>query len=113
MSRPTASVPSRNWALPPATHAGGVSVNSRYCSFGGCGATTLAPTANRTSNTINPRPISAPRLCAYAFLNSCHELGTTSVAPSAAAASGISNSRIDHAIEQVDQQVDRDHDRRD
>src|SRR6266542_3744090 len=70
MSRPTGSVPRMKSPLPPACQTGGVSVNSRYCSYGGCGATTPAKIASRTSATVRARPSNAPRLCAYARQNS-------------------------------------------
>ena len=67
MSRPMSSVPSRKRVLPPSTQAGGARKASRYCSAGGCGATTSAKIAARAMTTITTRPASAPRLSRKAF----------------------------------------------
>src|SRR5438552_1101819 len=111
MSRPTGSVPSRNRVVPPASQAGGVNVNSRYCSFGGCGLTTSAKTASSTSNTTSARPITAPRLCVDDPQNSAKRPGGAPVATAGLASSAMTNARIDDAVERVDDQIDRDHDR--
>ena len=60
MSRPTASVPSRNSALPPAIQNGGARKCSRNCSAGACGATWWAKTAASTTITITTSPPTAP-----------------------------------------------------
>src|SRR6266550_1148999 len=110
MSRPTGSVPSMKFAVPPSCHAGGVKVNSRYCSLGGCGDTTSAKTASRMSAITSASPISAPRLCEYACQNSRQELASGAGAIcSAMTASGMADSRIDDAVEQIDDQIDADH----
>src|SRR6266540_3883687 len=118
MSRPTGSVPRMNSELPPACQAGGVSVNSRYCSYGGCGATTPAKIASRTSAMVRLKPSNAPRLCAYACQNSRQGPSTRSGAASRAtaakasliAASCVANPRVHDAIEQIDDEIDADHD---
>src|ERR1700682_5344332 len=113
MSRPTGSVPSMKSAVPPSFHAGGASVKSRYCSFGGCGDTTSAKTASRMSTITSASPIRAPRLCEYACQNSRHALAPcVGALRSAIAASCMPDSRVDDAIEQIDDQIDADHDRR-
>src|SRR5450432_2978116 len=113
MSLPTGSVPRRNLVDPPSDHAGGVKKESRYCSLGGCGATTSAKTASRRSATTNASPIMAPRLRENDCQNSRHGPGgeTGSWIGNACAASGMPDPRIDHAIEKIDDQVDRNHDR--
>src|SRR5450755_798059 len=114
MSRPTGSVPRMKLEVPPSCHAGGVSVKSRYCSFGGCGDTTSANTASRMSATTSARPISAPRLCEYACQNSRHALASRAGGlRSAITASCMPDPGIDDAVEQIDDQIDADHNRGD
>src|SRR5438105_809206 len=113
MSRPTGSVPSRNCDVPPLAHAGGVNVNSRYCSFGGWGLTISAKSARSTSSTTSARPINAPRLCAYDRQNSARRPGGAPVPTAGVASSGMTYPRIDHAVEHVDDEIDADDDRRD
>src|SRR6185503_16743242 len=117
MSRPTGSVPRRKRQLPAASHAGGVSVNSRYCSLGGCGEMTSAPSASASSTPTRVRPMIAPRFWANARQNSRHrDGGAVSVAAIAAivgAASAMANPRVDDAVQHVDDQVHRNDDRRD
>src|SRR6202521_2944797 len=113
MSRPTGSVPSMKFAAPPSCHAGGVKVNSRYCSFGGCGDTTSAKTASRMSAITSASPISAPRLCEYVCQNSRQAVASGADAMrSAMTASCMADSRVDDAVEQIDDQIDADNDRR-
>src|SRR5690349_22223335 len=111
MSRPTGSLPSKNRDVPPWSHTGGVNVKSRYCSFGGCGLTTSAKIASNTSSTTSANPITAPRLCAYERQNSAKRPGGAPVPIAGVASSAMPDSRIDHAVERVDDQVDGDHDR--
>src|SRR6478672_11195816 len=119
MSRPTGSVPSRKRALPPLSQNGGASVNSRYCSFGGCGATTSAPSAIATSTPTTASPTSAPRFCAYARQNSPNRdagamltRGGPATRCKKGAASGMPDARVDDTVEHVDDEVDRDDDGR-
>src|ERR1022692_3096564 len=113
MSRPTGSVPSRKVAVPPSCHAGGTSVKSRYCSLGGCGDTTSAKIASRISAITSASPIIVPRLCEYDCQNSRQALASRAGIPSSAiTASCMADSRVDDAVEQIDDQVDADHDRR-
>src|SRR6478672_8197185 len=113
MSRPTASVPSRKRMLPPSLHAGGVSVKSRNCSLGECGATTPAVAASTTSAMMSTMPISAPRLREYEFQNSrSGEGGTGAAEGGRTTSSAMAYARVDHAVEEVDQQVDHDDDGR-
>src|SRR6185503_11030657 len=112
MSRPTGSVPSRKRVVPPACHAGGVSVKSRYCSFGGCGDTTSAVSASTINATTTASPTSAPRLCAYARHSSRHAPGGARSA-TGVTSSGMPDARVHHAIEEVDDEVDGDDDGRD
>src|ERR1700738_1734214 len=114
MSRPTGSVPSMKFAVPPSCHAGGVRVNSRYCSLDGCGDTTSAKTASRMSAITSASPISAPRLCEYACQNSRQALASGGGSMrSSMTASTMADSRVDDAVEQIDDQIDADHDRSD
>src|SRR6266542_5748214 len=112
MSRPTGSVPSRNCDVPPSSHAGGVNVNSRYCSFGGCGLTISANSARSTSSTTSARPINAPRLCAYERQNSPRRPCGAPVLTVGVASSGMPYPWVDHAVEHVDDEIDGDDDRR-
>src|SRR5947209_20427664 len=111
MSRPTGSVPSRNRDEPPASQAGGAKVNSRYCSFGGCGLTTFANMASNVSIATSANPINAPRLCAYERQNYSKRPGGAPVAIEGLASSAMPDARIDDAVERVDDEVDGDHDR--
>ena len=71
-SRPSSSVPSRNWICPPSSHDGGVSRKSRYCSLGLCGATQGAKIAQNTISTMNSRPATAPLFLEKACQNSLY-----------------------------------------
>src|SRR5207244_12849669 len=115
----TGSVPSKNAQLPPSCHTGGARVKSRYCSLGGCGEMTSAKIARNKSSTIRASPINAPRLCEYACQNSASDpgasagLGVTAIAASFTTTSCMANAGIDHAIQEIDDEIHRDHDRRD
>src|SRR5205814_1375649 len=112
MSRPTGSVPRRNRDEPPASQAGGVNVNSRYCSLGGCGLTTFAKMASNVSIATSASPINAPRLCAYERQNSSKRPGGAPVAIEWLASSAMPDARVDDAVERIDDEVDSDHNRR-
>src|ERR1700758_1346303 len=116
MSRPTGSVPRTNIALPPSSQIGGVSVNWRNCSFGGCGETTSAKSARSSSATMSASPAIAPRLCAYERQNSRSVPGAGAANGSSsgdAIASSMADARIHHAVEQIDDEIHADNDRRD
>ncbi|MNG08598.1 hypothetical protein D3C84_919700 [compost metagenome] len=71
-SRPSSSVPSRNWICPPSSQAGGVSRKSRYCSLGSWGATHGAKMAQKITSSMNIRPATAPLFLENACQNSLY-----------------------------------------
>src|SRR5438093_6773750 len=114
MSRPTGSVPRINVAVPPSCHTGGAKVKSRYCSFGGYGAMTSAPAPNTISMRIKASPMRAPRLCEYASHSSRSGPGVaTGAVSSSSVVSSMADSRIDDAVQQIDNEVHTDDDGRD
>src|SRR5262249_55503641 len=121
MSRPRGSVPRMKSRLPSASQTGGTRVNWRYCSFGGCGEMTPAKAAGSNSITIRMSPAIAPRLCRETSQNSRSGAGGVAAELDASGAasliassvSGMANAGIDDPVEQIDDQIDADHERGD
>src|SRR5439155_10856917 len=115
-SRPSWSVPSRNWVLPPFTQNGGLNRAVRLPISGLCGASWLAKTATKaiptriTSGIIGTSPSRAARrtekrgasgVCDGSGMTSAGMLMASALQPDA---------RIDHGVQDVDEQVhDHDH----
>src|SRR5712692_10925780 len=55
--RPRLSVPSGKAGSPPAAHAGGSRIETRFCSEGSCGAIDEAKAAQKPMQRINPSAI--------------------------------------------------------
>src|SRR6266702_5814068 len=115
-SRPSWSVPSRNWVLPPFTQNGGLNRAVRLPISGLCGASWLAKTATKamptriTSGIIGTSPSRAARrtekrgasgVCDGSGMTSAGMLMASALQPDA---------RIDQRVQDVDEQVhDDDH----
>ena len=114
MSRPTASVPRMKRGSLPSIQKGGSLVKPRYCSMGECGASTLAKIATKTTMQTTARPSTAPRFSRKARQKARKGPGGAGPVTGVgmAASLGMADSRVDEAIEQVDDQVDHDDDRR-
>ena len=121
MSRPASSVPRMNFQLPPSSHAGGIFTKSRYCSTGLCGeqrreqrdqdqhdhddagadgapvAREVGPELAQRERTAAGRRDSVGRVFCRLLM------GLPRVA----------DARIQHAVQQVDDQAHDDHERRD
>src|SRR6266853_1396874 len=113
-SRPSWSVPSRYWVLPPFTQNGGLNRAVRLPISGLCGANWLAKTATRamltriTKGMIGASPNraarraekrGAPGVCDGSGMTSAGMLMASALQP---------DPRIDQRVEDVDEQVDDD-----
>src|SRR3954463_1236389 len=115
MSRPMASVPSRNCVEPPCCHTGGFRKAALLVTSGACGAIQGANTASSKRNATTTMPPTAPWLAENEIQNSRHgpggvELWTTGGATAAISMSPLADAGIDEAISDVDQQVHGHHD---
>src|SRR4051794_8446538 len=122
MSRPTSSVPSGNCRLPPSIQAGGASRRSRNCSNGEWGAISGARSATRAIRMMMISPATAPLFSAKLREKAPSGPGGGAATSVAAVSSVLSvsvipfpspsmpDARIEGAVEQIDQQIDR-HDR--
>ncbi len=70
MSRPMASVPSKNSVDPPSCQKGGLRNAALLVSWGRCGASQGANNASSSSAATVPMPITAPRLAENDIQNS-------------------------------------------
>src|ERR1700761_8223596 len=115
MSRPASSVPRMNFQLPPSSQAGGIFTESRYCSIGLCGAISGAKIAmNTITSTMMPAP-TAPRLREKLTQNSraasarplggVTDWGTVFWMSAIVFLPRMANARIQHAVQQVDDEV--------
>src|SRR5580693_7565191 len=118
MSCPSPSVPRGKRQEPPPSHTGGARTASRNWSIGEWGATTFAANAKKTMTPKTARPNTAPRFSRNADQNDASEEGWTKTAAasspigvvSAAASAGTANPGINHAVDEIDDQIDEDDD---
>src|SRR6202046_974645 len=116
VSWPSPSVPSGKRHEPPACHTGGARTASRNCSIGEWGATTFAVRAKKTMTPKTARPNTAPLFSRNAAQNDASDAGCARTAAgssptgvvSTAKSAGMTDPGIDHAIDEIDDQVDED-----
>src|SRR5262245_34715214 len=113
-SRPSTSVPSRYLALPPSCHAGGESLSGSDCSVGEWGAMSGARSATSTSTTMIKNETHGRRARALSGRDSVEASGAApKLAPIGSltrAISGEPDPRVEVGIEDVQAQVDAEHD---
>src|SRR6266851_618392 len=115
-SRPSWSVPSRYWVLPPVAQSGGLKRAVRLPISGLCGASWLANTATRamptriTKGIIGTSPSRSARMAVKRGARGARD-GSTMTSAGVLMASALQpDARIDHGIQDVDEQVhDHDH----
>src|SRR5436305_2047600 len=115
MSRPSASVPKAKRHEPPGCQMVGAVIESRNCSIGECGATTSAKTASSATMISTMRPSTAPLFSRKADQRARQALGAAIAGASnwtSAASAAMADPRVDHAVENVDAEVDQDDDGR-
>src|SRR5216684_1528055 len=115
-SRPSWSVPSRYWVLPPVAQNGGLKRAVRLPISGLCGASWLANTATRamptriTKGIIGTSPSRSARMAVKRGARGARD-GSTMTSAGVLMASALQpDARIDRGIQDVDEQVhDHDH----
>src|SRR5580704_6859053 len=113
-SWPSPSVPSGKRHEPSACQTGGARTASRNCSIGEWGATTFAIKAKKTMTPNTARPNTAPLFSRNAAQNDASGEGCARTAAAsspivvarAAKSAGMTDPGINHAIDEIDDQVD-------